>query len=92
MKNVITAGSVTGNYYVGGIAGVCEGTIRNCGNTAAVTGKQRFGGIAGHLGSSSAAATVENCFNTGTITPVDTTAKWAGGIAGYVPRAVWKTL
>lgn len=84
VKNVITAGSVTGNYYVGGIAGVCEGTILNCGNTAAVTGKQRFGGIAGHLGSSSAAATVENCFNTGTITPVDTTAKWAGGIAGYV--------
>ena len=87
VKNVITAGSVTGNYYVGGIAGVCEGTIRNCGNTAAVTGKQRFGGIAGHLGSSSAAATVENCFNTGTITPVDTTAKWAGGIAGYVQNA-----
>ena len=29
VKNVITAGSVTGNYYVGGIAGVCEGTIRN---------------------------------------------------------------
>lgn len=87
VKNVVTAGSVTGNYYVGGIAGVCEGTIRNCGNTAAVTGKQRFGGIAGHLGSSSAAATVENCFNTGTITPVDTTAKWAGGIAGYVQNA-----
>lgn len=84
VKNVVTAGSVKGNNCVGGIAGVCEGTIRNCGNTAAVTGKQRFGGIAGHLGSSSAAATVENSFNTGTITPEGSTAKWAGGIAGYV--------
>lgn len=85
VKNVITAGWVKGTNYVGGIAGVCEGTIRNCGNTAAVTGKQRFGGIAGHLGSSSAAATVENSFNTGTITPPEgSTAKWAGGIAGYV--------
>lgn len=84
VKNVITAGWVKGTNCVGGIAGVCEGTIRNCGNTAAVTGKQRFGGIAGHLGSSSAAATVENSFNTGTITPEGSTAKWAGGIAGYV--------
>lgn len=82
VKNVITAGTVTGTgtgKYVGGIAGTCEGTIQNCGNTAVVTGKQRVGGIAGHLGSKSA-ATIENCYNAGAITGTS----YAGGIAGYV--------
>lgn len=85
VKNVITAGTVTGTgtgKYVGGIAGTCEGTIQNCGNTAVVTGKQRVGGIAGHLGSKSA-ATIENCYNAGAITGTS----YAGGIAGYVQNA-----
>lgn len=70
VKNLITSGTVSvvkSKYYVGGIAGMCEGTIQDCGNTAAVTGSKQVGGITGQL-SDKSVATIQNCYNTGTIT------------------------
>ena len=89
VKNIITAGTLdgTGKYYIGGIAGMCEGTILNCGNTAAVTGSKQVGGITGQLSDKGTAA-IQNCYNTGTITgpssgssAIKTTT---GGIVGKV--------
>lgn len=89
VKNVITAGSVTGNNCVGGIAGVCEGTIEKCGNTAEVTGTKNVGGITGQAGyykansTDSKKANLTNCYNAGTISLI--TGKrnmYSGGILG----------
>ena len=89
VKNIITAGTLdgTGKYYIGGIAGMCEGTILNCGNTANITGSKQVGGITGQLSDRGTAA-IQNCYNTGTITgpssgrsAIKTTT---GGIVGKV--------
>lgn len=89
VKNVITAGSVTGNNCVGGIAGVCEGTIEKCGNMAEVTGTKNVGGITGQAGyykansTDSKKANLTNCYNAGTISLI--TGKrnmYSGGILG----------
>lgn len=66
------------NSYVGGITGQVSNSaalISNCTNTAAVSGKERIGGI---VGSSSAAITA--CWNTGSVTG---TSDEIGGIAGF---------
>lgn len=66
------------NSYVGGITGQVFNSaalISNCTNTAAVSGKERIGGI---VGSSSAAITA--CWNTGSVTG---TSDEIGGIAGF---------
>ena len=61
----------------------CEGNKRvYCSNEGAICGRKDVGGIAGHLGSKSA-ATIENCYNAGAITGTS----YAGGIAGYVQAA-----
>lgn len=89
VKNVITAGSVKGTNQVGGIAGVCEGTIEYCGNTAKVTGKKNVGGITGQTGYYSAnsadskKAYLTNCYNTGTISlKTGSRNMYSGGILG----------
>ena len=86
VKNLITAGSVTlaaNKNYAGGIAGMCEGTILNCGNTANITGSRQIGGIAGQLGDKGEAL-IQNCYNTGAIKGTATSRTAAGGIAGKV--------
>jgi len=90
VKNLITSGTVSvvkSKYYVGGIAGMCEGTIQDCGNTAAVTGSKQVGGITGQL-SDKSVATIQNCYNTGTITGPSSGRSAAntttGGIVGKV--------
>lgn len=90
VKNLITAGSVTlaaKKYFAGGIAGMCEGTILNCGNTANITGSKQVGGITGQLSDRGTAA-IQNCYNTGTITgPSSGTSAiktTTGGIVGKV--------
>ena len=85
VKNIITAGTLdgTGKYYIGGIAGMCEGTILNCGNTANITGSKQIGGIAGQLGDRGEAL-IQNCYNTGDINGTATRKTAAGGIAGKV--------
>ena len=90
IENLVTDGVVTATSstsYSGGIAGVCEGSITNCGNAATISGKKRLGGIAGHLGSSDNAGYITNCYNIGTISSSASSACATGGIAGYVQNA-----
>ena len=76
VKNLGVSGSVTGEYYVGGIAGRNYGTIENCHNAADVDGKGTSvyaGGIAGYDDH----GTVKDCYNVGEIQ-----GDKAGGIMG----------
>ena len=90
VKNVITAGKVKGTNQVGGIAGVCEGTIEKCGNTAEVTGKKNVGGIVGQAGyykdnipADCKQASLANCYNAGAVTVKNVAgAMYGGGILG----------
>lgn len=85
VKNVITAGSISGKVNnVGGIAGSADTdagdvTIENCKNTAAITGKEEVGGILGRCSGSAHSVTVTGCINTGTI---NGTNRKVGGICG----------
>ena len=75
VKNVgLEGGSITGNIYVGGVAGRnFHGTITNCYNTADISGKTYVGGVAGYN-----EGTVTNCYNTGDISGNER----VGGVAG----------
>ena len=66
--------------YVGGIAGSNSGTIENCYNYGAVSGKNYVGGIAGQ----NIRCTMQNCYNTGAVTAgnIGAGGDYAGGIAG----------
>ena len=66
--------------YVGGIAGSNSGTIENCYNYGAVSGKNYVGGIAGQ----NIRCTMQNCYNTGAVTAgnIGSGGDYAGGIAG----------
>lgn len=72
----LEGGAVTGNKYVGGLAGENNGTIANCYATGAVTGSNwHVGGLVGHnyLGM------ITNCFATGAVTG----SAWnTGGLVG----------
>ncbi len=82
VKNVITAGSVTGKSVTGAVAGLNYGTIQKCWNQANVTGTTNVGGIVGTNGSSSSSnlihATVTGCYNTGSVKG----KRYIGGIVG----------
>ena len=82
VKNVITAGSVTGRSFTGAVAGLNYGTIQKCWNQANVTGTTNVGGIVGTNGSSSSSnlihATVTGCYNTGSVKGT----RYIGGIVG----------
>lgn len=82
VKNVITAGSVTGRRVTGAVAGLNYGTIQKCWNQANVTGTTNVGGIVGTNGSSSSSnlihATVTGCYNTGSVKGT----RYIGGIVG----------
>lgn len=82
VKNVITAGSVTGRSVTGAVAGLNYGTIQKCWNQANVTGTTNVGGIVGTNGSSSSSnlihATVTGCYNTGSVKGT----RYIGGIVG----------
>lgn len=88
VKNVITAGSVKGNNYIGGVVGTNLGTIERCWNKANITGKSNVGGIVGTNGSSSSSgkiqATVENCYNSGTVKGT----RYIGGIVGNSANSI----
>jgi uncharacterized repeat protein (TIGR02543 family) len=84
--------SITGNAYVGGIAGYCSGTVVNCGNTGTIvaTGEGYAGGIVGSAGLGEGATgipgsvhgNVDNCYNNGTVKGTSSSASTIGGIAG----------
>ncbi|GMO37013.1 MAG: hypothetical protein Ta2F_13120 [Termitinemataceae bacterium] len=80
----IASGSVTGDYYVGGILGYNNnsdvGTISNCSNGAAITGKSRVGGVVGHIYNYKFA--ISDCYNSGEVKGDDTSG--SGGVGGVV--------
>ena len=79
IRNSRNEGAISGtSNYIGGIIGYqCNyGSIRNCQNTAAITGSQYTGGIAG---CQSSYDTIEYCYNEGAIT---STSSYVGGIVG----------
>ena len=87
MSNCSFTGTVKGgNQNIGGVVGMVmtqgpvKATLTNCYNTAAVSGANKLGGIAGF----SSNAAVKNCYNTGRI---DQTNSIAGGIVGFNDNA-----
>ena len=81
----------------GGVAGVIENTgneagisITNSANLANVTGRARLGGIVGAMYSAEEfPVTVDGCYNTGTLTGVDSRGRaYVGGIAGFSEGAI----
>ena len=81
VSGCFVTGTVTGEKFVGGIAGWGAGTIKNCYALANVTATGvSAGGIAGYYCSN---FTIENCYYSGNVS-----AKWAGGIAGYVSESI----
>lgn len=84
VKNVITAGSISGKVNnVGGIAGTADSnvTIENCKNTASIKGGKGAGGILGYSEPGSGFVTISSCANMGSVSG---TRKQVGGIAGNV--------
>ncbi len=80
VSGCFVTGTVTGEKFVGGIAGNGAGTIKNCYALANVTATGvNAGGIAGKAHG----ITIENCYYSGRVS-----AKWAGGIAGYVSESI----
>jgi hypothetical protein len=73
IKNIALSGTVTGDSYVGGVAGYNSGTITNCSFTGTVTGGGGVGGVAGHN-----SGTITASYNTGTVTGDN----GVGGVAG----------
>lgn len=88
VKNVTTAGTVSGGASTGAIAGNADGkvSIFNCKNTATVTGTGKgVGGILGYSYPANGYATIESCANTGAI--VAEGKQQTGGIAGNLEGA-----
>jgi hypothetical protein len=76
LKNIrIVSGSVSGNGYVGGIAGRNSGTITACYNAGSVSGNGHVGGVAGEN-----YGTINACYNTGAVSGA---MFYVGGVAGY---------
>ena len=73
-------GTGGGNGYVGGIVAWNKGIVEKCANTASVSGSSGSnGGIAGN---NTTGATIDQCYNTGTISSSDSFQPCAGGITG----------
>ena len=80
VSGCFVTGKVEGLQRVGGIAGNGVGKIKNCYALADVTATGvNAGGIAGYA----YGITIENCYYSGRVS-----AKWAGGIAGYVSKSI----
>ncbi|MDR9787018.1 MAG: GLUG motif-containing protein [Peptococcaceae bacterium MAG4] len=81
ISNSFVLGTATGRSYVGGVAGYTNGVITVCANTGTVTGLEQYiGGVAGYADSLN---TVNNCFNSGTVTASGNgNRNGIGGIAG----------
>lgn len=84
----LDGGSITGQHYVGGLAGhIAGGDFDNCYSTAPVSGDNHD--IGGLLGGVPAGSTVTNCYCTGDVTTRNVTSSaWIGGFAGQIYGAV----
>lgn len=82
ISNCTNNATVTGNDFVGGIAGNFGGglfdTIINCVNNGTITGNNYVGGITSHI---SGGATITNCMNNGAISTIKGYG-YVGGIVG----------
>lgn len=74
-------GAVSGTYAVGGIAGLSVAEIKNCSNSATVTGNGTS--VGGVIGEQQNAGSVTGCTNTGNVTN-NTEAYGNGGIVGWI--------
>ncbi|MEE0059313.1 MAG: dockerin type I repeat-containing protein [Acutalibacteraceae bacterium] len=74
MSDCYNTGEVVGDYYVGGVAGINDGTITNCYNAGEVSGYCYVGGVAG-----SNNGTITNCYNTGEASATSSVS----GVVGY---------
>jgi hypothetical protein len=76
----VRGGSLSGNDYVGGLLGKCNGAnIYNCYSSASVSGGNYTGGLCGGTGY----ANISNCSSSGTVTGLDV----VGGLAGLNYRS-----
>ena len=73
------SGTGDGNIYVGGVCGVNQGVIKECYNNGTIKTEVGYaigiaaGGVCGY----NVGGTIENCYNTGTVT-----GYYAGGVCG----------
>lgn len=74
-------GAVSGTYAVGGIAGLSVAEVKNCSNSATVTGNGTS--VGGVIGEQQNAGSVTGCTNTGNVTN-NTEAYGNGGIVGWI--------
>ena len=63
IENSYATGNVSGDYYVGGLVGMINGTVRNSYATGAVAGTSDVGGLMGWNG----AGTIQNSYSTGSV-------------------------
>ncbi len=76
ISNCHSAGTVSGDTYVGGLLGYCNGgSVVNCRSTATVHNNWYLGGLLGYNHNGS----VANCYSAATVTGKDE----AGGLVGY---------
>lgn len=73
--------SIIGGNYLGGIAGINDGIIKNCTVTGSITGKSWIGGIAGQYSGAIQKCLVTDASITSNSGGYDT-ASYLGGIAG----------
>ena len=78
VKELLVSGAVTGDSYVGGIAGRCDGTVQKCAAFVTVTGNSYVGGIVGYL----VDGEVCDCYNRGAVTGEGTGNGGIGGLVG----------
>ncbi len=74
-------GAVSGTYAVGGIAGLSAAEVKNCSNSATVTGNGTS--VGGVIGEQQNAGSITGCTNTGNVTN-KTEAYGNGGIVGWI--------
>ena len=81
VKDLTVSGSVSGDWYVGGVVGYNNGgTVTGCifSSSGSVSGSDHVGGVVG----SNNNGTVENCYNTGKVTG-SSEYSYIGGVVGY---------
>lgn len=92
VERCVNDASVTAMDKVGGVVGMNGGRVADSGNNGAVTANYYFGGVVGYTTSSSAACTIERCYNTGTLTMDEPAgmgrgAAYMGGITSRIYSA-----
>ena len=71
--------SVSGLYFVGGLAGFTYGNITNCYSTGSVSGASSSGSVGGLVGESD--GNITNCYSTGSVSGASSSGS-VGGLVG----------